>query len=150
MADKARHAFGALENIDSALAAGVIDSYDIIFAKDSKGKPYVGWIDKDGNKVIVEDEKAVVVVDGDSLPETGEVGKVYIFVIHKASRSNVVYFVNIVQHTVFTNLCKPTDVTALESQVSELETEVEQKVDAETVRIMIEEHSDSLIEVVEF
>lgn len=140
MADKARHAFGALENIDSALAAGVIDSYDIIFVKDSKGKPYVGWIDKDGNKVIVEDEKAVVVVEGDSLPETGEVGKVYIF-------GEDGYFWN---GTEFINLCKPTDVTALESQVSELETEVEQKVDAETVRIMIEEHSDSLIEVVEF
>ena len=50
MADKARHAFGALENIDSALSAGTIDAYDILFVKDANGNPYVGWIDKNGNK----------------------------------------------------------------------------------------------------
>ena len=55
MAEKARHAFGALENIDSALNAKTIDAYDILFVKDAKGKPYVGWIDKDGQKVIVDD-----------------------------------------------------------------------------------------------
>lgn len=55
MAEKARHAFGALENIDSALSSGAIDAYDILFVKDANGKPYVGWIDKDGQKVIVED-----------------------------------------------------------------------------------------------
>lgn len=55
MAEKARHAFGALENIDSAMSAGTIDAYDILFVKDAKGKPYVGWIDKEGQKVIVDD-----------------------------------------------------------------------------------------------
>ena len=55
MATKAKHAFGALEQIDSALSSGKIDSYDILFVKDVNGKPYVGWIDKDGNKVIVDD-----------------------------------------------------------------------------------------------
>lgn len=55
MADRAKHAFGMLENIDSALSNGTIDSYDILFVKDANGKPYVGWIDKDGNKVIVDD-----------------------------------------------------------------------------------------------
>ncbi len=55
MAEKARHAFGALENIDSAMSAGTIDAYDILFVKDAKGKPYVGWIDKNGQKVIVDD-----------------------------------------------------------------------------------------------
>lgn len=53
--EKAKHAFGALENIDAALVAGKIDSYDILFVKDANGKPYVGWIDKDGNKVICDD-----------------------------------------------------------------------------------------------
>ena len=57
MAEKAKHAFGALENIDAALAAGKIDSFDILFVKDENGKPYVGWIDKDGNKVVVDDSK---------------------------------------------------------------------------------------------
>ena len=55
MADRAKHAFGMLENIDSALSAGKIDSYDILFVKDANGKPYVGWIDKEGQKVIVDD-----------------------------------------------------------------------------------------------
>lgn len=55
MATKAKHAFGMLENIDSAISSGKIDAYDIIFAKDANGKPYVGWVDKDGNKVICDD-----------------------------------------------------------------------------------------------
>lgn len=55
MAERAKHAFGTLEKIDQALADGTIDSYDILFVKDANGKPYVGWIDKDGNKVICED-----------------------------------------------------------------------------------------------
>ena len=56
MAMKAKHAFGMLENIDGAISEGKIDSYDILFVKDEKGKPYVGWVDKDGQKVIVENE----------------------------------------------------------------------------------------------
>lgn len=55
MADRAKHAFGALERVDSALQAGTIDSFDILFVKDANGKPYVGWIDKDGKKVICDD-----------------------------------------------------------------------------------------------
>lgn len=57
MAKRAKHAFGALENIDQALANGVIDNYDILFVKDANGKPYVGWVDKEGNKVICDDAK---------------------------------------------------------------------------------------------
>ena len=54
MADKARHAFGSLENIDNAISSGKIDAYDILFVKDANGTPYVGWIDKDGQKVICD------------------------------------------------------------------------------------------------
>ena len=57
MAMKAKHAFGTLEIIDEALSSGKIDSYDILFVKDADGKPYVGWIDKDGNKVICDDSE---------------------------------------------------------------------------------------------
>lgn len=140
MAERAKHAFGALENIDSAIAKGTIDAYDILFVKDANGKPYVGWVDKEGNKVICQEEDKVVVVEGESLPETGIEGKIYIF-------GENGYFWN---GTEFVNLCKPTDVTSLETQVGELEKEMEQKVDAATVQTMIKEHSDSLIEVVEF
>lgn len=138
--DKARHAFGALENIDSALQNGLIDAYDILFVKDANGKPYVGWIDKDGNKVVVEEEDEVVVVDGESLPESGVNGKIYVF-----DENAYVWNGN-----EFVNLCKPTDVSALESQVEGLETEMATKVDADTVQTMIEEHASSAIEIVEF
>ena len=139
MAERAKHAFGALENIDSALANGTIDSHDILFVKDANGKPYVGWIDKEGNKIICQEEEKVVVVEGESLPEAGVEGKIYIF-------GEDGYFWN---GSEFVNLCKPTDVTALETEIAELGTEIEQKVDAATVQTMIEEHSNSLIEVVE-
>lgn len=56
MADRAKHAFGALERVDESIANGVLDAYDVLFVKDENGKPYVGWIDKDGNKVIVDNE----------------------------------------------------------------------------------------------
>lgn len=55
MATKAKHAFGMLENVDTAISSGKINEYDIIFAKDANGKPYVGWVDKDGKKVICDD-----------------------------------------------------------------------------------------------
>jgi len=57
MADKARHAFGNVEQVDTALSNGIIDAFDILFLKDENGKPYVGWIDKAGNKVIVDDSQ---------------------------------------------------------------------------------------------
>lgn len=57
--ERAKHAFGTLENIDSALSKGTIDAYDILFVKDANGKPYVGWIDKDGNKVICDDSAEI-------------------------------------------------------------------------------------------
>lgn len=138
--DKARHAFGALENVDSALRSGTIDSFDILFLKDANGKPYVGWIDKEGNKVIVEETEKVVTVEGESLPESGEEGKIYIF-------GDEGYFWN---GTEFVNLCKPTDLTTLETQVAELGTQVGTKVDAKTVQTMIEEYSESAFEVIEF
>ena len=140
MADKAKHAFGALENVDVALQNGLIDSYDILFVKDANGKPYVGWIDKDGNKIIVQEEDEVVIVDGESLPESGEIGKIYVF-----GEDAYVY-----NGTKFVNLCKPTDVSTLENQVAGLETSMKAKVDAETVQAMIKEYSESVIEVVEF
>ena len=133
MAKKAKHAFGALERIDAALQSGSIDAYDILFVKDSEGKPHVGWIDKNGNKVIVEEEDEIIIVDGESLPESGELGKVYIF-------GEDGYFWN---GEKFVNLCKPTDVSALE-------TEIATKVTAEEVKTMIKESEDSLVEIVEF
>ena len=133
MAERAKHAFGMLENIDTALSGGTIDAYDILFVKDANGKPYVGWIDKEGNKVIVQEEDEVVVIDGDSLPEAGETGKIYVF-----NEDAYVY-----NGTGFVNLCKPTDVSALEVEIAT-------KVTAEEVKTMIKESEDSFVEIVEF
>lgn len=133
MAMKAKHAFGKLENIDVALSEGKINSYDILFVNDANGKPFVGWIDKDGNKVIVKEEDEVVIVDGESLPESGESGKIY---IHGSDA--YVWIGN-----EFVNLCKPTDVSVLEKEIAT-------KVTAEEVKTMIKESEDSLVEIVEF
>ena len=108
MANKAKHAFGALENVDSAISAGKIDAFDILFVKDADGKPYVGWIDANGNKVIVENDVDLSGVEAEI-----------------ATKANA-------------------------SDVEDLGKQIETKVNAETVQAMIEEHSESLIEVVEF
>ena len=69
---KSKHAFGAEANIETALQNGLIDAFDILFLNEGK----IGWIDKDGNKVIAEGKKQVITVE--SLPETGDAEIVYI------------------------------------------------------------------------
>jgi hypothetical protein len=53
MANKARHAFGNSENLQAALDEGKIDAYDIVLL-DGATDPKVGWIDKNGNPVFVD------------------------------------------------------------------------------------------------
>jgi 3-oxoacyl-ACP reductase-like protein len=105
---KAKHAFGALENVDSAISSGKIDSFDILFVKDANGKPYVGWVDKDGNKVICDDSVEFAALEDAIATKVGV------------------------------------------DEVKVLENQIAMKVDAEVVQSMIEEHTKSVIEVVEF
>lgn len=63
MASKSKMAFGALENVDGALADKKIDAYDILLVKNANGKPFVGWIDRDGNKVICDDSAEFAEID---------------------------------------------------------------------------------------
>ena len=70
---KSKHAFGSEANVDAALASGQIDAYDILFLSEGK----IGWIDANGNKVILEDKVQVMMVE--ALPETGEEGILYVF-----------------------------------------------------------------------
>lgn len=72
---KSRHAFGSVDGVNAALEAGKIDAYDILFLTDGE-EHKIGWIDKDGNKVILEDKKQVAIVE--SLPETGDTETIYI------------------------------------------------------------------------
>lgn len=63
MASKSKMAFGSLENIDEALASQKIDAYDLLLVKNANGKPFVGWIDRDGNKVICDDSAEFAEID---------------------------------------------------------------------------------------
>ena len=104
---KARHAFGSSSGIDAALEANKIDAFDILFLDGNTDEPKVGWIDKDGNKVIVKDKTQIVRVD--SLPtENGDPNVVYIY-------NNEGY---IWDGEKCISLSKPTDLTVLETEVN--------------------------------
>lgn len=124
MADKAKHGFGMLENVDSAIAQGKIDAFDILFVKNANGKPYVGWVDKDGQKVIVNDDAELAALETE--------------LAAKASAESV------------ETLGSQIATKAESSDVKELEAEVAKKVDATTVQTMINEATVGVIEVVEF
>lgn len=132
--DKARHAFGTLENIDTALSSGTINAYDILFVKDANGKPYVGWIDKEGNKIIVQEDEKIVRVD--ELPTAdGDENIVYIY-------NNEGYIWN---GTQCVSLSKSADLSALEAEIAK-------KVDESTVDAKIEAaiNEVSSVEIIEF
>lgn len=120
---RSKHAFGNIANIDQAIADKKVDAYDILFLTTPTGHA-IGWIDKDGNKVILEnnDSKQVVVVS--ELPKVGEEGMIYVF-------GNDGYIWNGKE---FVNMCKPTDLT-------ELESEIDKKADAKEVEAKIEQVS---------
>lgn len=123
--NKAKHAFGSSSQILAALESKKINARDVLFLDENTPNPKVGWIDKQGNPVIVDTEKVVSV---DSLPESGEEGKVYIF-------NDEGYFWN---GEKFVNFCKPTDLT-------ELEDELATKANAEEVNVKINQMaSDSV------
>ena len=73
---KSKHAFGSEANIDSALQQGLIDAFDILFLDEGK----IGWIDKTGNKVVLEDKQQVILLD--TLPASGSKDVVYIYNNH--------------------------------------------------------------------
>jgi hypothetical protein len=55
MAMKAKHAFGSLADVQSALNLGKIDNYDILFL-DGDTEPKIGWIDAKGEFRLVKNE----------------------------------------------------------------------------------------------
>ena len=138
MADRARHAFGNSANLDAALQSGAIDAYDILFL-DGDTEPKIGWVDKNGVVRLVEDKIQIVRVDELPIADGDE---------------NVVYIYNNEGYTwdgtQCVSLAKSTDLTVLETQMSELVTQMGNKVDATTVQNMINEHYESTYEIVEF
>lgn len=124
MADRAKHAFGALERIPEALAAGKIDAYDILFVKDANGKPYVGWIDKDGQQVVVSDDAELAALETE--------------IATKANASEVESLEN--------QIIAKADA----AEVEKLSAEVATKVDVTTVQNMINTATVAIVKVVEF
>lgn len=140
MAEKARFAYGKSENLSEALANNLINEYDVLLL-DGETDPKFGWVDANGVVRMVETD-CVVTVEGDELPETGEAGKVYIY-------ADEGYFWN---GTEFKSMSKPADLTELTTQITELGTQMEQKVDVATVDTMIKDAvaEASGFEIVEF
>lgn len=138
--DKARHAFGNSENLEQALQSNTIDAYDILFL-DGDSEPKIGWVDKNGLVRLVQDKNQVVRVN--ELPVSGgDENVVYVY-------NNEGYIWDSV-NSQCVPMSKSADLTALETQVTNLSTQVEQKADATTVQNMIKEQIDSAYEIVEF
>ena len=76
---RSRHAFGHENDVDAAIQAKKIDNYDILFLTTDDGKHKIGWIDKDGNKIILNDHDTKQVLVVEELPEVGEKEVLYIF-----------------------------------------------------------------------
>lgn len=142
MADKARHAFGSSENLSAALNSGAIDQFDILFL-DGETEPKVGWVDKQGVIRIVEDKVQVVRVE--ELPTSdGDENVIYVY-------NNEGYIWDTVDSQCIP-MSKSADLTAIETQISSLETQIGNKIDADSVQSMIDIAIEEAIsiEVVEF
>lgn len=74
---RSKHAFGSVEGVAQALADKKIDEFDILFLKDANGKPVMGWVDRDGNIVLLEDKSQVITCT--ELPEVGSADTIYIY-----------------------------------------------------------------------
>ena len=70
MAEKARHAFGSSESVETALASGVIDTCDILFL-DGDTEPKIGWIDKNGVFRLVKNEADLSAVEAELATKAG-------------------------------------------------------------------------------
>nr|DAE28817.1 MAG TPA: hypothetical protein [virus sp. ctmTa7]DAU18417.1 MAG TPA: hypothetical protein [Bacteriophage sp.] len=113
---KAKHAFGSLANVDQAIADGKIDAYDILFLKDGD-VARIGWIDKDGNKVIAQNKDQIIHVD--ELPtESGDENVVYIFEKHG--------YIWDKEKSKCIPLSEPTDVTEIKEKVDNFETAIKE------------------------
>ena len=134
MAEKTRIAFGSEDRIANALKDNLINAYDIVCLDEKK----IGWIDKDGNAVIVEGEQYVLPVQ--ELPTVD-------------GKSNVIYIYNnkgyIWDGTKCVPMSQDAEVVTLTQDVATLQQEMNTKVDEKTVDAKIAE-AISGFEVVEF
>ena len=128
MADKAKHAYGSRAKLSQAVSQGLVDSYDVLFLQGEGETPAIGWVDKNGNPVVIA--PADDLADAEAKLEA-EIAK-------KANSEDV--------ETLEGKIAAKADVSDIET----LQTEIANKVDADTVQSMIEEATVGVIEVVEF
>lgn len=146
MATKSRFAFGSSERVQQAIDNNLIDAFDILLLDGDTDNPSVGWIDAKGNPVYVKDAECVIEVE--ALPTEGVSGKIYLY-------NEEGYFWD---GTTWINLCKPTDVSGLETAIAgkadakEVEEALATKATTEEVETMIETAiaESVVVEVVEF
>ena len=142
MADKARHAFGSSENLSTALSSGAIDKFDILFL-DGETEPKIGWVDKNNVIRLVQDKIQIVRVE--ELPTSdGDENVIYVY-------NNEGYIWDAV-NSKCVPMSKSADLTAIETQISSLETQIGNKVDADSVQSMIDTAVEEAVsvEVIEF
>lgn len=118
MPNKAKLAFGSSQNIATALESGVINERDVLFLDETTDNPKIGWISKTGETVIVEGKECVVTVDGESLPETGETGKIYIFEGEG--------YVWDEEAATFVTISKSVDLSEFETKLNQIEEKLEE------------------------
>lgn len=134
MAKKVKYGYGSRANINAAIEAGKLDAYDILLLNGANETPAVGWIDKDGNPVVVDGEKCVITVEGETLPASGQVDKIY---LHK----NVPYIYD---------GQKFVGISGGAADISALEEIVNTKASLDEVDTKIKEAIENCVEVVEF
>lgn len=54
MAEKAKHAHGSRKNLDAAIANGIVNEYDVLFLSGEDEAPAMGWVNKNGEKIIID------------------------------------------------------------------------------------------------
>lgn len=73
---RSKHAFGSYEKIDEAIQNKTVDEFDILFTIDKDENAHIGWVDRDGKKVMLRDRNQVVALA--ELPSTGEENTLYV------------------------------------------------------------------------
>lgn len=53
MAMKAKHAHGSRKSLESAIANKIVDNFDVLFLSGEDENPAMGWLDKNGNPIIL-------------------------------------------------------------------------------------------------
>lgn len=104
---KAKHAYGSRKNLMAAIESGKVDAYDILLLNGEDESPAIGWVDKNGNPIIVESQSQIVHVD--ELPTVdGDVNVIYIY-------NNETYLWD---GEKCVSTCKPVDLSALEAEMA--------------------------------